>query len=339
MILTLSPSLVGSNPLILSKCETYNEEGFTLTNKEKILRVTTTIPSALTAPYIQEVGNFTVTYTVYDGRERLGEVERIVVVEPINPCELPVGHRCRHKCHPYARCVFLGGTEYDCQCREGFDQVTDPETGEIYCKDNQPPVIILEGQNPTILRACRVCKWYDPGEAYSEAKHGGYYAYDNLPDGRQIDLTSRVKVTNESLGPDSWALYYNVEDAAGNRAETQTRIVRKEVEDVFERIARMEKFLESTFEEFEPARTTYNAIYSYGRWFLQLFFFLGGFIILWLALPRFINLFRVLMPNANPTFPEFQSAYDFYFTLTRPWWSQQEREKQTMVMVRHIHLS
>lgn len=274
------------------------------------------------------------TYTVYDGRERLGAMERLVVVNAINPCELPVGHRCRHKCHPYAQCVFLGGSDYDCECREGFDKVIDPNTGEVYCKDNQPPVIFLQGQNPTILRACRVCQWYDPGESYSEEKHGGFFAYDNLPDGRQVDLTSRVRITNESLGANEWALYYNVEDAAGNQAETKTRIVRKEVEDVFEKIARMEQFLESRFEDFQPAFTTYNALYSYGRWFLQAFFFLFGFIVLWVLVPRFVGLGRVLFFTATPTFPEFQYAYDFYYTLTRPWWNQQEREKQTMVMVR-----
>lgn len=328
----LDIQLEGDNPLVLNKCETYNEEGFTLTNKEKNLRVTTTIPSALTAPFIQDLGNFTVTYTVYDGRERLGAMERLVVVNAINPCELPVGHRCRHKCHPYAQCVFLGGSDYDCECREGFDKVIDPITGEVYCKDNQPPVIFLQGQNPTILRACRVCQWYDPGESYSEEKHGGFFAYDNLPDGRQVDLTSRVRITNESLGANEWALYYNVEDAAGNQAETKTRIVRKEVEDVFEKIARMEQFLESRFEDFQPAFTTYNALYSYGRWFLQVIFFLFGFIVLWVLVPRLLGLGRVLLFNPNPTFPEFQYAYDFYYTLTRPWWNQQEREKQTMVM-------
>jgi len=182
------------------------------------------------------------------------------------------------------------------------------------------------------LRACRVCQWYDPGESYNEEKHGGFFAYDNLPDGRQVDLTSRVRITNESLGANEWALYYNVEDAAGNQAETKTRIVRKEVEDVFEKIARMEQFLESRFEDFQPAFTTYNALYSYGRWFLQVIFFLFGFIVLWVLVPRLLSLFRVLFFNSNPTFPEFQYAYDFYFNLTRPWWNQQEREKQTMVM-------
>jgi tetrahydromethanopterin S-methyltransferase subunit B len=330
----LSFATSGDNPLILNKCETYGEEGFTLTNKEKNLKVTTTIPSALTAPFIEDIGNFTVTYTVYEGRERLGSVERLVVVNPINPCELPPGHRCGHKCHPYAKCVFLGGADYDCECREGFDQVTDPVTGETYCRDNQPPVIYLQGQNPTILRACRVCKWYDPGESYSEEKHGGFYAYDSLPDGRQVDLTSRVVVTNETRGTDEWVLYYNVEDAAGNKAETKTRVVRKEVEDVFEKIARMEQFLEERFEDFQPAFTTYNAIYYYGRWLAQALFFLAGFLVLWVVLPRFLGLIKVLFLNPNPTFPEFQYAYDSYYTLTRPWWNQQEREKQTMVMVR-----
>jgi tetrahydromethanopterin S-methyltransferase subunit B len=326
--------LDGDNPLILNKCETYNEEGFTITNKEKKLRVTTTIPSALTAPFIQDIGNFTVTYTVYDRNERLGAMERTVVVNPINPCDLPPGHRCRHKCHPYAKCVFLGGADYDCECQEGFTQATDPTTGQILCKDNLPPVIQLRGPNPSVLRACRVCKWYDPGEAYNEEKHGGYIAFDNLPGGRQIDLTARVRITNESRGPEEWILFYNVDDAAGNPAETQTRIVRKEVEDVFEKVARMEQFLEDRFVDFEPARTTFNALWSYGRWLVQLLFFAVGFIILWVALPRVVALGKVLA-NSNPngvSFAEHQYAYDFYYTLTRPWWNQQERDKQSMVM-------
>jgi len=52
------------------------------------------------------------------------------------------------------------------------------------------------------LRACRVCNWFDRGESYDEKKHGGYHAYDSLPDGRKINLDAYVTIRNETIVPD-----------------------------------------------------------------------------------------------------------------------------------------
>jgi len=284
----LTIELGGPNPLVLNKCGTYEEKGFILaTTKDEMLRVVTMVPSALMAPHLQEIGNFTVTYTISGkGNKMLATVERLVIVNAVNPCELPVEHPCGHKCHPYAKCVYHKATmDYDCQCREGYGQVTDRITGEIYCQDNKPPVISLGGDNPTILRSCRVCNWYDLGEVYSDSKYQSYSAYDEQLFGRKKDLTPSVTVTNESLGLDQWAIYYNVKDDVGNEAQTGVRIVQIEVEDVNKKIA----FLESRLEELKLMITEDNIIFSYGCWIFRLFGSFGIFVSLWISLPRFLG--------------------------------------------------
>ncbi len=78
---------------------------------------------------------------------------RAVEVTTVNRCLITEG-KCRHTCHPYAQCVFTD-PGFVCECRKGFDKVIDPQTGEEVCKDNTPPVIVLKGTDPVILRACR----------------------------------------------------------------------------------------------------------------------------------------------------------------------------------------
>jgi len=88
-----------------------------------------------------------------------------------------------------------------CVCAEGYSTTTD-DSGNSVCTDIDPPTIVLAGSENVTLRACRVCNWFDRGESYDEKKHGGYHAYDSLPDGRKINLDAYVTIRNETIVPD-----------------------------------------------------------------------------------------------------------------------------------------
>jgi len=98
--------LPGDNPKVMSQCDPYREEGFTISDtKKETLRVSVAVPPALMEDPVMLAGTYQIRYIVTDeGSHRSVEV-RNVTVERVNPCALPEGHKCRHKCHPWAKCV------------------------------------------------------------------------------------------------------------------------------------------------------------------------------------------------------------------------------------------
>ncbi|KAL6077909.1 positive regulation of cell-substrate adhesion [Balamuthia mandrillaris] len=337
------------------------------------LHVSVSIPPSLMADRVMETGLFQIKYTVINPKRSLdlsslaapsssndalqrsdeeqqqwqtvSTVIRNVTVLPINPCDLPEGHPCRHKCHPFARCVYVNddradattrrsvGESYRCECMEGFDMVVDEETGETVCKDNIPPVIELVNGEVVVMRACRVCQWFDPGEDYDEWKHGGFHAYDPLPDGRAIDLTHKVMITNRTTAPNEWMIFYSVKDSAGNEAEMAVRVVRKEVEDLLVRIENMEEFLRNKFAEFEPSYQQLDSILWY-FWLILKTMVLGFLgLLLFYLIPRAINLLKIKFAygSEKPPFQNFADGYDLFYALTRPWWSPVERSRQIQI--------
>ena len=50
-----------------------------------------------------------------------------------------------------------------------------------------------------VLKGCRVCNLFDYGDEYDEKKHGGFTAYDSMPDGRKVDLDDKVTIRNETI--------------------------------------------------------------------------------------------------------------------------------------------
>eukprot|EP01087_Luapelamoeba_hula_P014946 TRINITY_DN4436_c0_g1_i1.p1 TRINITY_DN4436_c0_g1~~TRINITY_DN4436_c0_g1_i1.p1 ORF type:complete len:731 (+),score=30.15 TRINITY_DN4436_c0_g1_i1:71-2263(+) len=247
--------LQGPNPMLIYQCDSYKEEGFRLVDpKQETLRVSIFMPPALMEDHVKTSGTHQVTYHVTDQGHVRSQVVRNVTVMRINVCDLPEGHPCRHKCDPLAKCIPDDYTDYRCECTEGFDTVI--VDGHAICKDNIPPVITLApGTETVVLYACRICKWYDPGEHFDEARHGGYRAFDPSPDGTYKDMHDRVVVTNKTIIPDvRWELYYDVADPDGNRATTVIRYVYKEVEDVALRLSNVEIFLHKKFAEFDAFR-------------------------------------------------------------------------------------
>jgi len=272
------------------------------------------------------MGNYSIRYSVHNGKDKILEIVRQVVIEPVNPCLAPEGSPCRHKCHAFTTCVFTD-PGYTCECRSGFAKVVDEATGELFCRDNEPPAITLLGLEHVMLNACRVCQWYDPGEHYSEDKHGGYVAFDILPDGRKVDLTDKVVRTEQQLGDGEWEIHYNVNDSAGNPAPTRIRRVTKRTEDVLRRIETVEAFLEKRFRDFEPAHRTFNALHYYGLPILQGLALIIGLLFLWYMIPRLYNLFKVMLLNSEPNFTEYADAYDLYYAFSRPWWNASYRAR------------
>jgi len=195
--------LRGENPTMMRACDPYREEGFTISDaKKEALRVSVAVPPALMEDPVMQLGTFQIRYIVSDEGEHKSVQLRNVTVERVDPCELPEGHRCRHKCHPWAKCVSSDISPfYNCICMEGYSTSADEE-GNPVCTDNYPPTIELIGPEVVTLRACRVCNWFDRGESYDERKHGGFHAFDTLPDGRKIKLDPYVVVTNETVIPD-----------------------------------------------------------------------------------------------------------------------------------------
>jgi hypothetical protein len=325
-----NPDIVlhGSNPKVMRQCEPYIEEGFALNeSKKNKLRVSVTMPPALMAETVNKLGNFSIKYSVVDGRKVISEMIRRVNVEAVNPCEAPEGNKCRHKCHSFATCVFLD-PGYKCECKVGFETVFNETTGETFCRDNVPPVIELFGVEHVMLNACRVCEWYDPGELYDEKKHGGYRAYDILPGGHVVDFTDKVRVTTIKVDDSNWRIEYDVNDTAGNPATTRVRIVTKRVEDILRRIETVEAFLEKRFQEFEPPVKSFSTFQYYTSLLFKAFAFVLGILLLFYLLPRLWNLLKVMVLNNEPNFTEYADAYDLYYAFVRPWWSASYRARR-----------
>jgi len=313
--------LRGENPTMMRACDPYREEGFTISDaKKEALRVSVAVPPALMEDPVMQLGTFQIRYIVSDEGEHKSVQLRNVTVERVDPCELPEGHRCRHKCHPWAKCVSSDISPfYNCICMEGYSTSADEE-GNPVCTDNYPPTIELIGPEVVTLRACRVCNWFDRGESYDERKHGGFHAFDTLPDGRKIKLDPYVVVTNETVIPDKeWKIFYDVKDAAGNVAKTRVRIVKKEVEDILKRIETIEKFLNQKFAEFEPYEKQIDFLTTYALLALRILGVAIGLVLVIYLVPRLINMLRVMFVQETPTFEEYSDAYDLWFALSRPW--------------------
>jgi len=206
------------------------------------------------------------------------------------------------------------------------------ESGAQACKDNEPPQLILKGDEVVVLKGCRVCNLIDYGETYDEKKHGGYYAFDMMPDGRKIDLERDVTIRNETIIPErEWHIFYDVSDSAGNAAKTKVRVVRKQVENVIQRIDTIENFLHTKFAEFEPYGKKMDLLTSYTFLVAKILGVVLGLVLMIYFVPRLINMFRVMYVMEAPTFEDYSDAYDLWYALTRPWVSASDRSRLVQI--------
>ena len=122
-------------------------------------------------------------------------------------------------------------------------------------------------------------------------------------------------------------MYYDVTDAAGNPAKTRVRIVKKEVENVVQRIDQIEYFLNQKFSEFEPYGKRMDLLTSYSLLVLKVLGVVLGLVLMIYFVPRLINMFRVMYVLEAPNFEECSDAYDLWYALSRPWVSTSDRSR------------
>ncbi len=86
-------------------------------------------------------------------------------------------------------------------------------------KDTTKPFIVMLGSNPV---------YTELDSAYTDA---GAKAYDVQENGDTLDISTRLEVTNDVdiHKKDIYKVYYNVSDAAGNKADEKIRTVIVEI--------------------------------------------------------------------------------------------------------------
>ncbi len=86
-------------------------------------------------------------------------------------------------------------------------------------KDLTKPFIVMLGSNPVYTQL---------DSTYTDA---GAKAYDVQQNGDTLDISTRIQVTNDVNihKKDIYKVYYNVSDAAGNKADEKTRTVIVEI--------------------------------------------------------------------------------------------------------------
>jgi len=311
----------------------YSEEGLLIddTHSENV-KYTSIIPPVLTGHVVLETGQYTVKYVITEGGKVVEELLRKVFVKPINRCELPEGHPCRHTCHKLARCVYDTNTtkSFRCECPKGFSPVLNERGDLVTCKDNLPPEIHLRGDNPAYLVYCKVCSWVDYTVSYSEEKHGGYEAWDTFPDGSKDDLTNLVVITREPINETEFYVVYNVRDRAGNAAVTKRRRVIAVVEDVHKDIQLIKKEFERRFGELEPKTRGLDRFLE-SVWTVVWWVLFGVVAMsLWYFIPRVWNFIAVLIAltqGEEVPFEKYMEAFDFWYTIRHPMMNKVKRER------------
>ncbi len=86
-------------------------------------------------------------------------------------------------------------------------------------KDTTKPFIVVQGSNPV---------YTELDATYIDA---GAKAYDIQENGDTLDISARLQVTNDVNVhvKNTYKVYYNVSDAAGNKADEKTRTVIVEI--------------------------------------------------------------------------------------------------------------
>lgn len=86
-------------------------------------------------------------------------------------------------------------------------------------KDTTKPFIVVQGSNPV---------YTELDSTYTDA---GAKAYDVQDNGDTLDISARLQVTNfvNIHVQNIYKVYYNVSDAAGNKADEKTRTVIVEI--------------------------------------------------------------------------------------------------------------
>jgi len=139
-------------------------------------------------------------------------------------------------------------------------------------------------------------------------------------------------ITNTSLSDSEWKIFYNVMDPAGNEAIPQVRTVRKDVEDILKRLEYVERVVDEKIEVWEHGflGRIFSYIWSGMKWVLLIV----AIIMMYHLLPRLFSMIKVMSTDNEPTFVEFNDAYDLYYFFTRPWWTASQRAKEIQIQYR-----